>query len=689
MSGQTKDIKDVKSLLHGSTTEESFDCNNKKLTNVSVDLNDPKSVVNIEHFNTAPFPVSRIGEGEIAEEKLSPTVKAKINQPGGGGSGWGPDDEDIELVETAPGSGVYVNKFKNRAFIVGGQRGYQRIPSNFDWQNIPAEYANCDWEIRYKHDLGGLDVDLRTSGQNIPNVRLINNGGLLVNGNIYGLNTEISSKNVKLFGDDLTLKNKVLFTNKLTPQLFGAIGDGVTDDTQAFIRMFGYVTLLTSATNDFQGFEIYAPDSISRITQDITIEGLRGCTVNFVGELFFDNCNGFVFKRALDNTFYFMRVIGEKDVLNTELDTLTKNGIEFENCAKNKIYINKIIGFKKGFFLTSFDYEDGQLRGSYQNEINFKEIRQCYDCIRILSKDTGASWINENIFRSGSLDGYNNLVQGTEGETNQSSAYYHNNKFINLAFEQIRGGGAIIFYQARANHVISPRFEGSSLESGYQVIFEGPACAENLYLAHGYNVELTRVSLNLSGIVNGSELYGDLRISTTRVARHVVAADSGDLLYESINDHNIRTQNNTINKMIGEDYLFSFKDKIGNTHKLVYYGQTINYVDDVDLLNGFTNFSSVPTSTYARFNYMLKDENTLEIGGVIKGGAKDSLIFTLPSGFRPDIRYRFPITIQPDTGDLTVGFIEICGSEVRMLSDMTNVNRVYLGRLIIPIKSIQ
>ncbi len=85
-----------------------------------------------------------------------------------------PDEEDIE----APAG---LLKFKDRD-ASGSQRGYKIIRVGFDWDNIPASFADSDWEIQTVFDLLGSavllpnNVTLRFTGGKITNYASITAG---------------------------------------------------------------------------------------------------------------------------------------------------------------------------------------------------------------------------------------------------------------------------------------------------------------------------------------------------------------------------------------------------------------------------------------------------------------------------------------------------------------------------------
>ena len=84
-----------------------------------------------------------------------------------------------------------------------------------------------------------------------------------------------------MFSDDLKLKS---IKDYVTPQMFGAKGDGVTDDTSAILSMFA---------SDHKDF--FFPAGKYIVTDDITIDesDISICGAGmYVSEIFFDDSHG-------------------------------------------------------------------------------------------------------------------------------------------------------------------------------------------------------------------------------------------------------------------------------------------------------------------------------------------------------------------------------------------------------------
>jgi hypothetical protein len=114
--------------------------------------------------------------------------------------------------------------------------GYKYIRSNFDFTAIPAGYDNSKWEIRDFFDLEGGTITMP------ENAELIFNGGKIQNAIIVGNKTKIKSDLVQIFGTGNTFSGTFVLEN-VSPVWFGAVGDGITDNTIAFQNAIDFASL--------------------------------------------------------------------------------------------------------------------------------------------------------------------------------------------------------------------------------------------------------------------------------------------------------------------------------------------------------------------------------------------------------------------------------------------------------------
>lgn len=153
---------------------------------------------------------------EIADFKATITNQVDNFQPIviNGNVTNAPDEEDI----TTDASNLL--KFANRGTLHGMGYVILRKDKTFAEQ---LTKENTIYEIRYEFDLNSKDI-------NIPAKCILKfNGGCIKNGTIVGNNTSIKADIVKIFDNVRGSWN----VNTGYPEWFGAIGDGITDDTEA------------------------------------------------------------------------------------------------------------------------------------------------------------------------------------------------------------------------------------------------------------------------------------------------------------------------------------------------------------------------------------------------------------------------------------------------------------------------
>lgn len=147
-----------------------------------------------------------------------------------------PSTEDFEVTGT---TGSYVMQLKTRQ-SENGQQGYVIIRDDFDWESIHPDYANFIFEIRDIQDVNGAEIVLPA------NVTLKFEGGQIINAtSITGDNTRIEAGLTQIFDADAgTTYLGTWIVDKVYPQWWGAVGDGIADDTlpvQAALNFGGTV----------------------------------------------------------------------------------------------------------------------------------------------------------------------------------------------------------------------------------------------------------------------------------------------------------------------------------------------------------------------------------------------------------------------------------------------------------------
>lgn len=325
---------------------------------------------------------------------------------------------------------------------------------------------------------------------------------------------------------------------------------------------------------------------IIEVEEDLIISGWKNKTIIVSGALWFNNCNAIVLRQIQFCKIYFNKISSNKSGLISirAVDNLNKNGLIISDSSYNTIEINEIVGFKVGIKMYS---EYGNL-GTLYNKVHFNSIWRCKQAIELSSnsaKDNPShisGWVNENSFWGGMIDCNRGIKIGQyikERATNEPDDQYHDNKFYNIGFEQIRDSVdpvAIDMIQGRSNVFLYPRFEGSTSINGYILIREGKDALMNVYETSNYMMEVSRIKLNISKLrSNGkvcpcnSIVKGDIRENTGMIANKMLAQQDG-IFYEGVKLWIDILRPNTLNWEYSDKYLARYKDSNGKIRIIGY-----------------------------------------------------------------------------------------------------------------------
>lgn len=336
--------------------------------------------------------------------------------------------------------------------------------------------SNSIYEIKYDFDLNGKNIL-------IPyNSILKFNGGTLKNGTIIGQNTKIDANIIKIF--DVTTEIQGTWKIKFAhPEWFGAIGDGVADDTEAIQKVVSSFNTIcfangtTYATSDvvnlksgneligMSGSKIKCNFGISpshytlyyvflaKDVNDITIDGLSFesdlCGIALFG------CNDFVLKNLKFKTIKFSILLGATGVNLCEnfiIDNIifdnpiaavgnNSDGIHMDGGVRNG-HVSNVIGHTGDDFL-AFNVCENEYaeygpvptgRSWYTIEnIIFENIITKYNGLSSLSVrlyGTSNCYIKDITIRDSVISAYNTCIFATIGNTKFETLGTHIENFL-------------------------------------------------------------------------------------------------------------------------------------------------------------------------------------------------------------------------------------------------------------------
>lgn len=347
----------------------------------------------------------KISDGSITLDKLSEEVMQLISSKGDITINNFPDNEDLELYTIYQDSNNKIDaiRFKDRDNSNGMAYKYLRKTKNMILSQSDFNQANTIYEIRYDFDLNGNTISIP------DNCELKFIGGSLKNGTINFNNTLLSG--------DIKIKTNILGNIRngdIYPEWFGAVGDGIIDDSNAFLTAFeiisnsfisidkfrrvGYTNTLVLNTNK----EYYITSSLELNSVSINIKGAG--TLIYGGKnhcMKFTKCTGV----NIDISF-----IAKSDFIDTYKvdwnDNPNRTAIILDGVRESNFKFDKIVGFTKGIVVTG----DGNY-GCYNNYFKLASMYNLYKSIVIESFNQ--YWPNDNVVEGGYFIGNIDEVANT------------------------------------------------------------------------------------------------------------------------------------------------------------------------------------------------------------------------------------------------------------------------------------
>ncbi len=213
--------------------------------------------------------------------------------------------------------------------------------------------------------------------------------------------------------EDIAVERKRIdyLYNYVTPQMFGAVGDGVTDDTEAIKNALDY-------TSEHGGI-IFIPHGEYLISEMIEISNIE--TMVSVGCLIYSGDDVAVYANGNEDANLQIRV---KNLKNRHIGT----GVKLVNLYQCNIELH-IVGFNIGCeFL-------GDGTGFVYNTIKPRYIMSNAVALKLNSANSG--WCNQNVFNAGRIGKYSGDAFDLTGIliTSEYGYYSNSNVFYGVSIE--------------------------------------------------------------------------------------------------------------------------------------------------------------------------------------------------------------------------------------------------------------
>jgi len=199
--------------------------------------------------------------------------------------------------------------------------------------------------------------------------------------------------------------NVVKLNDILTVRDFGAVGDGVADDTVAIQAAIDAATA--------SGGKVFAPAGTYKITSQITIK----CDADFsLANIEVYNTPAIAVEVSTGNAANpTTSITNAIVVLPKTITNMTKPSVGWAGqgvgvrCVRNlscQVVVGNVINFKIGLLLTSFGTGGNVYSNYYLGHLENNEVNLA------LTPGEATAWVNENVFIGGRLSHYSN--EGTE-----------------------------------------------------------------------------------------------------------------------------------------------------------------------------------------------------------------------------------------------------------------------------------
>ena len=273
------------------------------------------------------------------------------------------------------------------------------------------------------------------------------------------------------------------FDEEISVKNFGAIGDGVTDDTAAIQAAIAYAKTLSRP-------KLVVDRGIYLITSSLTFDLPNYSTIEFIGEIVTAGTliPAVMIGSASTNTFG-LSVKGLK-VRRTANDTTGGSiGAQMRNIVSSSVHIAEVTGFQTGIDC----YADQPNGGVSYCQFHLGYIQD--NRYNLVLRETGSGYVNENLFFGGNFNhtsGY--PAVSTINLWIQYLDYRHNNnRFFAPSFEDSSVLGVAAIINGDNNLILHPRMERPVSASTYEIQFTANS-SENQLIGAGFSILPTNIN---------------------------------------------------------------------------------------------------------------------------------------------------------------------------------------------------
>lgn len=256
------------------------------------------------------------------------------------------------------------------------------------------------------------------------------------------------------------LEEKIKYLeNYVTPEMFGAVGDGIADDTNAFQyaidecknnskKLFAFGKYKLSNSVIIENVSVYVYGIIYNASElpCIIISNTNSCD--------------FYINKIINNTPAYKPISGNS--INYSI------GILLKNCTDCKVLSNRIQNFVSGLVIASTNGI-----GSYYNVVDIKSFESCFNGIRFLSVDEEDS-VNGNIVNYAKFDFHTWNTDDKpycimiDSFASSGTPYHNNSNYFNNLFVEYGVDGTRYPRLIKSNYGDNNSFDFKRIEIAYR-----------------------------------------------------------------------------------------------------------------------------------------------------------------------------------------------------------------------------